>query len=40
MEKKDGEWVDTGASSAAVSNDSTMAAMEKIDRTNHKGRKG
>jgi hypothetical protein len=39
MEKKDGEWVDTGASSAAVSNDSTMAAVEEIDRPNHKGRK-
>ena len=39
MEKKDGEWVDTGASSPAVSDDSAMAAMEKIDRTNHKRRK-
>jgi hypothetical protein len=40
MEKKDGnEWLDTGASSPAVSNDSAMAAMEKIDRANHKRRK-
>ncbi len=39
MEKKDGEWVHTGASSAAVSDDPVMAAMEKIDRANHKGRK-
>ena len=38
MEKKDGEWVDIGASSAAVSNDSAMAAVEEIDRTNHKRR--
>lgn len=40
MEEKDGEWVDTGAPSAAVSNDSSMAAMGEIDRPNHKGRKG
>jgi hypothetical protein len=42
MEKKDGERVDTVASSAAVSNDPAMAAMatvEEIDRTNHERRK-
>jgi hypothetical protein len=41
MERNDeNEWVDTGAPSAAVSNDPAMAAMEEIDRPNHKGRKG
>jgi Tfp pilus assembly protein PilE len=39
MEKKDGEWVDTGASRPAVSDDPAMAAVEEIDRTNHKRRK-
>jgi hypothetical protein len=39
MEKKDGERVDTVASSAAASNDPAMATVEEIDRTNHERRK-